>query len=98
MLSETAARFVYPNEDPLGRPIPYGDIDPLDIAGWESPVIAVVDDMKYEGLAAPRAGSLYAQRRSVSGSNPRFSLAAREQWCTRPSGPFRVPSRDGRSR
>ena len=58
MLSETAARFVYPNEDPLGRTMPYG-IDVLDIADGESPVIAVVDDMKYEGLAAPRAGSVY---------------------------------------
>ena len=58
MLSETAARFVYPNEDPLGRPMPYG-IDALDIARRESPIVAVVDDMKYQGLAAPRAGSLY---------------------------------------
>ena len=58
MLSATAARFVYPNEDPLGRPMPYGDIDALDIAR-RAPVIAVVDDMKYQGLAAPRAGSLY---------------------------------------
>jgi len=58
MLSETAARFVYPDEDPVGRPMPYG-VDQLDIADGESPVIAVVDDMKHEGLAAPRAGAAY---------------------------------------
>ena len=58
MLSETAARFVYPNEDPIGRSMPYG-VEVLDIARGESPVIAVVDDVKYEGLAAPRAGSVY---------------------------------------
>ncbi len=60
MLSETAARFVYPDEAPeapLPRPLPYGAI-PLGIGRW-APVIAVVDDMKYEGLAAPRAGSFY---------------------------------------
>ena len=58
MLSETAARFVYSNEDPIGRSMPYG-VEVLDIARGESPVIAVVDDVKYEGLAAPRAGSVY---------------------------------------
>ena len=58
MLSETAARFVYPNEDSVGRPLPYGGIDQLDIAP-RAPIVAVVDDMKYQGLAAPRAGSFY---------------------------------------
>ena len=58
ILSQTAARFFYPNGDPVGRRSPY-DIDAFDIAGRESPVIAVVDDMKYEGLAAPRGGSIY---------------------------------------
>ena len=58
MLSETAARFVYPTESPLGRPMPYG-VAQLGIADGESPVIAVVDDMKHEGLAAPRAGAAY---------------------------------------
>ncbi len=58
MLSETAARFIHPNRDPIGRPMWYGNIDALDIAR-ESPVIAVVDDMKYAGLAAPRGGSIY---------------------------------------
>ena len=57
VLSETAARFVYPDEDPVGRPLPY-NIDALGIARW-APVIAVVDDMKYEGLAAPRGGTIY---------------------------------------
>ena len=58
MLSETAARFVHPNEDPLGRTMPYGIVR-LDIASGESPIVAVVDDMKYQGLDAPRAGSVY---------------------------------------
>ena len=57
MLSETAARFVYPDEDAVGRPLPY-NIDALSIA-HRAPIVAVVDDMKYEGLAAPRAGSIY---------------------------------------
>ena len=58
ILSETAARFFYPDRDPIGRLSPYG-IDALDIAGGESPIIAVVDDLKYEGLAAPRGGTIY---------------------------------------
>ena len=58
MLSETAARFAYPNEDPLPRPLPYGEIPALGIER-RAPVIAVVDDMKYEGLAAPRGGTMY---------------------------------------
>ena len=61
MLSETAARFIYPDEAPeapLPRPMPYGAIPALGI-GRRAPVIAVVDDMKYAGLAAPRAGSFY---------------------------------------
>ncbi|MCY4029024.1 MAG: hypothetical protein OXH75_22240 [Acidobacteria bacterium] len=57
ILSETAARFVYLNEDPVGRPLPY-NVDALGIARW-APVIAVVDDMKYAGLAAPRGGTVY---------------------------------------
>ncbi len=57
MLSETAARFVYPDEDAVGRPLPY-NIDALGIAR-RAPIVAVVDDMKYEGLAAPRGGSIY---------------------------------------
>ena len=58
MLSETAARFLYPNGDPLGRSMPT-DIGPFAIAEGESPIVAVVDDMKYQGLAAPRAGSVF---------------------------------------
>ena len=58
MLSETAARFVYPDEDSVGRRFYYNSIDALAIAG-RAPIVAVVDDMKYQGLAAPRAGSIY---------------------------------------
>ena len=57
MLSETAARFVYPDEDAVGRPLYYNDIDVLGIAR-RAPIVAVVEDIKYEGLAAPRAGSI----------------------------------------
>ena len=57
MLSETAARFVYPDEDSVDRPM-YYNIDALAIAR-RAPIVAVVDDMKYQGLAAPRAGSIY---------------------------------------
>ena len=38
--------------------MPYG-VEVLDIERGESPVIAVVDDVKCEGLAAPPAGSVY---------------------------------------
>ena len=58
MLSETAARFVYPDEDAVGRPLYYNDVPALGI-GRRAPIVAVVDDMKYQGLAAPRAGSFY---------------------------------------
>ena len=58
VLSETAAHFVYPNEDALGRPMPYG-FSQLDVAHRESPIVAIVDDIKYHGLGAPRAGSIY---------------------------------------
>ena len=58
MLSETAARFVYPDEDAVGRPMYYNNLDALAIAR-RAPIVAVVDDMKYQGLAAPRAGSIY---------------------------------------
>ena len=59
ILSQTAARFVhYPNEDPVGRPMPW-DLAPFEIAREDSPVVGVVGDMKYQGLHAPRAGSVY---------------------------------------
>ena len=58
MLSETAARFVYPDDEAVGRPMYYGDIPALGIAR-RAPIVAVVDDMKYEGLAAPDTGSIY---------------------------------------
>ena len=58
ILSETAARFVYPNQDPVDRPMIY-DFEVLGIARGDSPVIAVVSDVKHEGLDAPRTGSMY---------------------------------------
>ena len=58
MLSETAAQFVYPDEEAVGRPLYYNEVPALGIARW-APIVAIVDDMKYQGLAAPRAGSFY---------------------------------------
>ena len=67
MLSETAARFVYPNQDPVGRPMLY-DFDVLGIARGDSPVVAVVSDVKHQGLDAPRAGAVYVPwRRAPTG-------------------------------
>ncbi len=58
MLSETAARFVYPNEDSVGRRMHYNEVAAFGLAR-RAPIVAVVDDMKHQGLAAPRAGSIY---------------------------------------
>ena len=59
ILSETAARFVHrPHEDPVGRPMPW-DLAPFEIRREDSPVVAVVADVKYQGLDAPRTGSVY---------------------------------------
>lgn len=59
ILSETAARFIHrPHEDPVGRPMPW-DLAPFEIRREDSPVVAVVADVKYQGLDAPRAGSVY---------------------------------------
>ena len=55
MLSETAARFVYPDREPVGRSMVY-DFDVLGIARGESPVVGVVGDVKHRGLDAPRPG------------------------------------------
>jgi len=67
MLSETAARFVYPDQDPVGRPMIY-DFEVLGIVRGDSPVVAVVSDVKHEGLDAPRTGSMYVPwRRSPTG-------------------------------
>ena len=85
ILNETAARFFYPDRDPIGRLSPYG-IDALDIAGGESPVIAVVDDMKYEGLAAPRGGTISVQW-------PRVPTGVSHRWCGPPAIRWRWPRR-----
>lgn len=59
ILSETAARFVHrPHADPVGRPMPW-DLAPFEIRREDSPVVAVVADVKHQGLDAPRAGSVY---------------------------------------
>ena len=67
MLSETAARFIYPDQDPVGRPMIY-DFEVLGIARGDSPVVAVVSDVKHQGLDAPRMGSMYVPwRRAPTG-------------------------------
>ena len=67
MLSDTATGFIYPNRDPVGRPMIY-DFEVLGIARRYSPVIAVVSDVKHRGLDAPRAGAIYvAWRRAPTG-------------------------------
>lgn len=67
MLSETAARFVYPDREPVGRSMVY-DFDVLGIARGESPVVGVVSDVKHRGLDAPRMGSMYVPwRRAPTG-------------------------------
>ena len=67
MLSDTATGFLYPNRDPVGRPMIY-DFEVLGIARRYSPVIAVVSDVKHRGLDAPRAGAIYIPwRRAPTG-------------------------------
>ena len=89
ILSETAARFVYPNEDPVGRPLPYGDIDALGIGRW-APVIAV--EVSANGVGSSR-------RACPSGVNPKPRIS-REQQVHVPStaagpGPARWSTRSG---
>ena len=67
MLSDTATGFIYPNRDPVDRPMIY-DFEVLGIARRHSPVIAVVSDVKHRGLDAPRAGAIYVPwRRAPTG-------------------------------
>ena len=67
MLSDTATGFIYPNRDPVGRPMIY-DFEVLGIARRHSPVIAVVSEVKHRGLDAPRASAIYIPwRRAPTG-------------------------------
>ena len=56
ILSETAARSMYPARESVGRSMGFA-VDPVRIARG-SPIVAVVGDVKYDGLDAPRAGSV----------------------------------------
>jgi hypothetical protein len=56
LLSESAARFFFPDQDPLGRQI--NRLPP--IAGAATPrVVGVVSDVQYDGLDAPAIGVVY---------------------------------------
>ena len=57
IMSESAARFLFPDENPVGRTAPFNM--PRLAMTRDTAFIGVVDDMKYHGLDAPRAGSVY---------------------------------------
>jgi putative ABC transport system permease protein len=58
ILSESAARFYFPDGDPIGRQLSQG-LPP--IMGMSEPlVIGVVRDVRYAGLDTPPSGAIYA--------------------------------------
>lgn len=56
IINETMAKRYFPNQDPVGRRIQTGDPDPK--APWET-IVGVVGDVKYSGLDAAPAPTLY---------------------------------------
>ncbi|MCH7750467.1 MAG: ABC transporter permease [Acidobacteria bacterium] len=58
ILSASAARFIHADEDAVGRTMRYS-FSPMLGLTRDSPVIGVVDDIKYQGLDAPRGGAVY---------------------------------------
>lgn len=56
IINETMAKKFFPNQDPVGRRIQTGDPDPK--SPWET-IVGVVGDVKYSGLDAPPAPTLY---------------------------------------
>ena len=65
ILSESTARFMFADEDPVGRH-PDFSVSAMAITR-DTPIIGVVDDMKYQGLDAPSTGAIYVpwQRRPM---------------------------------
>ena len=65
ILSESTARFMFADEDPVGRK-PDFSVAAMAITR-DTPIIGVVDDMKYQGLDAPSIGAIYVpwQRRPM---------------------------------
>ncbi|HEX2328545.1 MAG TPA: FtsX-like permease family protein, partial [Candidatus Angelobacter sp.] len=56
IINDTMAKKFFPNQDPIGRRLQTGDPDPK--SPWET-IIGVVGDVKYSGLDAPPAPTLY---------------------------------------
>ena len=57
MLSESAARFAFPDGNPIGKNLPA--LPPVGGVGRHPRVIGVVEDIKYSGLDAPRGSTVY---------------------------------------
>jgi putative ABC transport system permease protein len=57
ILSESAARFCFPNEDPLGKTMPR--LPRIIGSAGKPTVIGVVGDIKYEGLDSPAGSAVY---------------------------------------
>ncbi len=57
IVSESTARYLFPDEDAVGRTLPFNM--PMMAMTRDTAFIGVVDDMKYQGLDAPPAGAIY---------------------------------------
>ena len=68
VLSESAARFAFPEGNPIGKNFPR--LHPAGGVGDHPRVIGVVEDIKYSGLDAPRGSTVYVpwQKRPVGTS------------------------------
>jgi putative ABC transport system permease protein len=76
LLSKSAARFLSPEQDPVGRQL---SIQLPPIAGLSSPprVLGVVDDIKFGGLDAPADAAVYVA--SLSPMTGRLYLVVRTE-------------------
>lgn len=65
VLSESAARFAFPEGNPIGKNLPR--LHPVGGVGDHPRVIGVVEDIKYSGLDAPRGSTVYVpwQKRPI---------------------------------
>jgi putative ABC transport system permease protein len=63
VLSETAARRLFPNGDPLAQRVPVGPADPRF---GDPEVVGVVGDVRYSGLDAPPDGAVYVPYTQLS--------------------------------
>ena len=76
VLSESLARFYYPNRDPVGQT--FARLPPMFGLDAAPRVVGVVADMKYDGLDAPAGGAIYLSWRSRR-SAPRYLSFARRR-------------------